>query len=441
MGERGIEMDNNNNLNSNQQMLQKQEQQIVQIQVEDNTYLEEQKNVDKVKSIDNNEITPEQVQKNNIQMIRNMSKMTEEEQIAFTKKASDEFESSSQLQKERRISGLKKSQRKEISQSLEKKDELKAKNISLIHQKQDTVDDVMLSSYFHVEKNMMRELKKDRKFDNKVKKRVDPTGAERRERASRYHKINIVIPKVMDADIDNLVHNLRYDMYLEKLYEPDSRLEDMREITRQFYPLFKEREREIGRQLTCLSRQKSEENFKWPEDLPVPEISKQEVKQQEDEFALFHQYVKGATTNSGAYYESSRSELRAMEKAMLQLKEDEEFQPSAYTKALIRRLEARIENKKKELEISYRDIRYPAGIDATGDSDKDHERQETARARAKIMVANCKLLSEKASEVKRIKESLDGLQGEELAKEKEKVDASVKKIEDEVRNIMKNFHF
>lgn len=434
-------MDNNNNLNSNQQMLQKQEQQIVQIQVDDNAYLEEQKNANKVKSIDNNEITPEQVQKNNIQMIRNMSKMTEEEQIAFTKKASDEFESSSQLQKERRISGLKKSQRKEISQSLEKKDELKTKNISLIHQKQDNVDDVMLSSYFHTEKNMMRELKKDGKFDNKVKKRVDPTGAERRARASRYLKINVTSRKVMDADIDNLVHNLRYDMYLEKLYEPDPRLEDMREITRQFYPLFKERERELGRQLVCLSRQKSEEDFKWPQDLPIPEISKQEVKQQEDEFALFHQYVKGVTTNSGTFYEANRSELRAMERAMLQLKEDNEFQPSAYTKGLIRRLEERINNKKNELENNYKDIRYPAGMNGTKDSGEDNKKQETSRARAKIMVANCNLLSEKASEIKRIKESLDGLQGEELAKEKEKVDSSVKKIEDEVRNIMKNFHF
>ena len=40
------------------------------------------------------------------------------------------------------------------------------------------------------------------------------------------------------------------------------------------------------------------------------------------------------------------------------------------------------------------------------------------------------LLAEKANEVQRMKKSLDGLQGEELTKEKEKVDASVKQIEE-----------
>ena len=125
--------------------------------------------------------------------------------------------------------------------------------------------------------------------------------------------------------------------------------------------------------------------------------------------------------------EAERLNLRAMEKAKQQLIEDNEFEPSAYTQDLILKMDKKIEDQRKLVEDTYKTLRIPGG--------------QAVKEKIDKMNATIELLGKKTVEIKERRKSLEGLQGEELTKEQEKVKAFEEGIEEEVRTIMKEFRF
>ena len=98
-------------MNQNEQMLEAQKQKDALIQTTKNINDEVQEEKKEMGGILEELHANEQIKQQNINAIREMEKMSEEEKISFTKIMARGADNSLQLQKDRRISGLKKSQR------------------------------------------------------------------------------------------------------------------------------------------------------------------------------------------------------------------------------------------------------------------------------------------------------------------------------------------
>lgn len=414
----------NNNGIGNQQMAQKTTQQLKQIKVEDTKQLNRQKEGMPIEPLDEMVIGNEEIQQNNIQIVRNMEKMSETEQVSLTRQVINEFESSSQMQKERRISALKKAQRKEISQAMKEKDQAKINNVKVESRKRDTVEKLIRGSFLEQRLGMQ-----------KNREREDVTGHERRTRASRYAKTNLALPKTMDTDIDNLIQNMKMDMICENEYELDPRLTDMRKVEEHFKHVFTRRDKVLGMQRNFLDRKKEEPELTWQQwlkevkgDVTVPEPtqSDKELKVQREKVSDVMLFTKVVTNNAGVTYEVYRSDLRAMERAKKQLEEDNAFQPSKYTTKLIDRLNERIKRQEDYVEKEYQNLICPA-----------HE--EEAKKKVKKLNVVCQKFSILADEIQEMRKKLEGLQGEKLEEEKKKVKDREAEIEKEVVELINNY--
>lgn len=419
-------------------MLQKKEQQVMQIQIEDNKFVEEQKEGIKFETVNNEQMNQEAIQKNNIQTVRKMEKMSFIEKWKLTSKAMNEFDSYEQVQKEQRISSLSKGQRRLIMNKVKKKDEakraafLKEANTHKGIVYNTSPEETIRLSYLEQLKSMWvtqihKQDKEEEKRLNEVKKRHDMSGEERRMRASKNKIKNNASEEDKTQDLENLIHNMRLDMIHAQEYKPDERLKDMRGAFIQFKVLFDKRDEELGRQIFHLGKKRDNADHQWPENLEVPTESRAELKEKLEDFLEMNCILKSLITNSGIQYEVDRMNLRAMEKARQRLVEDNEFQPSAYTQELIRRMDVKVNDERKRVEDIYNDLRMPGG--------------KHVEKKIKSMNALFEQLGNKVKEIQERRKSLEGLQGEELAKEQEKVKAFEKGIEEEARNMIKAFRF
>ena len=224
----------------------------------------------------------------------------------------------------------------------------------------------------------------------------------------------------MEQDLDNLIHNMRMDALLEKKYEPDPRFQDIRKVSIHFSHLLKERDKELG--IFVADRKKYAEQY--PALAGLLEIA----KGWKSNFEKLVLHVKNITQNFGIAYEVKRSELRAMVMAKKQLEEDYELQPSAYTLKLLQELDLRIINKRIDVEATYEKIKHPS---------TNEEMINQLNALDEI----CRKLAEKANLIEEKRRSLEGLQGEALKEQQEKVKAEELIIEQEAKDLIADFKY
>ena len=381
----------NNMMNQNEQLLEAQKQKDVFIQTTKNVNEEVQEEKKEIGVVPAEVLTNEQMKQQNINAIREMEKMSKEEKITFTKIMSKGAESSGQLQKDRRIAGLKKSQRKEIAQGMKAREEVKERELLRIQSDRSTLEKNLYASYFSDEH---REVFK--------RERMDVTGYERRNRAALNKKLVMTTKKNQEQDLNNLIHNMRMDALMEKKYEPDMRLEKIRRVAIFYDKFLKTTDYTLGNQIANLEKKQEDPNFVWPVDkVEVPKESREILKERKSRFDAVQLHLKNTTQNFAVKLEIQRSHLRAMEMAKKQLIEDNELQPSAYTQKLITEIEKKIVVQQSEVEKTYSSIERPS---------------ENPEVLARVEAFN-KLydqLYKKADEIEKAKKELDGMRGKAL---------------------------
>lgn len=400
-------------MNQNEQMLEAQKQKDALIQTTKNINDEVQEEKKEMGGILEELHANEQIKQQNINAIREMEKMSEEEKISFTKMMAQGVDNSLQLQKDRRISGLKKSQRKEIVEGLEENEKKKVIELGkTIKEDKSDREKRISASYLEMEKNVVR-----------ARARVDATGYERRNRAASNKKVVLATKKRREKDLDNLIHNMRCDALFEKKYEPDLRFNGIRKVAVHFTGLLEERERVLNRQINFVSDKQKDPTLKWNgKDEDMPTEGRPELKAKLKMFQALYFQVKNYTQSFAPGYEIERSQLRAMKMARKQLEEDNELQPSAYTQKLIEEIDLKIANQHKVVENLYNGLRNPS------------DEPEIVK-QVKSIEAACDKLAQKAEEIEKIKENMKDLQGKEL----EEKENEVKAREKEAYEIIKNF--
>ena len=398
-----------NMINNDGQMLKKKEQQDILMQTAKKANEEVQAENKEIGEFHHEVLGNEQIKQQNINTIRKMEKMSKDEKKSFTKVMTRIADSSGQLQKDRRISGLKKSQREEIAKGMEANDQKKKKELKKAQMDRSNNEKLLYASYLEAEDIMVSK-----------KERADVTGYERRTRAAKNVQKVKVSKEKMEQDLDNLIHNMRMDALLEKKYEPDPRFQDIRKVSIHFSHLLKERDKELG--IFVADRKKYAEQY--PALAGLLEIA----KGWKSNFEKLVLHVKNITQNFGIAYEVKRSELRAMVMAKKQLEEDYELQPSAYTLKLLQELDLRIINKRIDVEATYEKIKHPS---------TNEEMINQLNALDEI----CRKLAEKANLIEEKRRSLEGLQGEALKEQQEKVKAEELIIEQEAKDLIADFKY
>lgn len=290
-----------------------------------------------------------QDQKEKIRVLRKMEQTKQRETL---KPSAMQWDGSSeQLQQQGRNSKMNKSRRKELEETVKKSD-IESHNhiITVEAPRKDTLSDVVRGSY------LLR-------LDGEVsqRERMDVTGYERRKHASDHKKAKLIPSFKIERDLDNLIHNMTYDVLHEAKLDSDPRMQFFHDAS-VFQKRLLERDVILDKQYRAARKREGNPDY-WDPSVPKTEESPAELKRKyymNDNLVVF---MKFSAQNNMPEYENHRAKLRAMKMAKKQLLEDQEANPSAYTEEMIKRLDERILKQHAEVEKVHNNILNPANPD------------------------------------------------------------------------------
>ena len=290
-----------------------------------------------------------QDQKEKILVLREMEQAKQRE---ILKPSEVQWEgSSSKLQQEGRNSQMNKSRRKELEETVKKSDIESHNHIITVEAiRKDTLSDVIRGSYL---------LRLDKEVSQR--ERRDVTGYERRKHASSHVKSKKMPGSEIERDLDNLVHNMIYDVLREAKLDTDPRMQFFHDAS-VFQKRLLERDVILDKQYRAARKREGNPDY-WDPGVPKTEESPAELKRKyymNDNLVVF---MKFSAQNNMPEYENHRAKLRAMKMAKKQLLEDQEANPSAYTQEMIKRLDERIQKQHAEVEKVHNNILNPADPD------------------------------------------------------------------------------
>lgn len=294
-------------------------------------------------------LSSQQDQKEKILVLREMEQTNRKEIL----QASEiKWEGSTgKLQREGRNSRMDKARRKEIEENVKKADaESHNRIIGSEATKKDTLRDVIRGSYL---------LGLDKEVSER--ERMDVTGYERRRHASNHKKAKLIPSFKIERDLDNLIHNMTYDVLQEAKLDADPRMQFFYDASL-FQKRLLERDKVLDKQFRAAKKREGNPDY-WDPSVPETDESPAGLKRKyymNDNLVVF---MKFSAQNNMPEYEKNRAKLRAMQMAKKQLQEDQQANPSSYTEEMIKRLDKRIEEQHAEAEKMHGNIFNPANAD------------------------------------------------------------------------------
>jgi len=284
------------------------------------------------------------------------------------------FKDSGQLQREKRISGLKKKQREQIAQGLIQTDSIRSA--------QNKRQNKLLAPVIHD-----RSLKEECLIQLKTTKRKDVTGYERHKNALKYAKRDTSTLEMKQKDLKHLINNMVCDIKLSNTVNFDPELEDYREALGML-PVVKDYDRDLTimtnthvkqyRLKTEIERLESEQNNPLNENAGQEQVQQEQQQEQqsdrlsEEELASIREKLpkitalaltlKNRIQNGITVYERERMNLQALVEARVILVMDLSLNKSKYTESLIEMIDEQIREKTDFINHSRDSILNPGGV-------------------------------------------------------------------------------